>query len=141
MSKTSPQTIASAVALTTALVARGSAINVLTLTSILLQLSYATGTGGTGMEYDIEISGAETEPSTDAQWWPAQMLVDESGVPASEVLTATSARIVHQITTAQPRRAHWIDLRGVRWLRVRAKETGGAIGVAGTVTATGYGEQ
>lgn len=139
--KTTPQTVATAVSLTTTLAARGSAIPVLGLATVLLQLAYAVGSGGTGMEYDFELSGAITEPSTDAEWWPAEALSDQSGTASSGVLTAPRSRVVHQLVTAQPRQAHTIDLRGARWLRVRAKETTAtSIVGAGTITATAYGQ-
>lgn len=139
--KTTPQTVANAVSLTTTLAARGSAIPVLGLAAVLLQVAYAVGTGGTGAEYDVEISGAETEPSADAQWWPAESLSDQSGTPASGALVSPRARVVHQLVTAEPRQAHWIDLRGARWLRVRARETtSSSISAAGTFTVNAYGE-
>lgn len=139
--KTQPQTVAAAVSLTTSLAARGSAIPVLGLARVLLQVAYAVGTGGTGAQYDFELSGAETEPSTDAQWWPAESLSDQSDTAASGVLVAPRSRVVHQLVTAEPRQAHWISLRGARWLRVRAKETTAtSISAAGTITANAYGD-
>jgi hypothetical protein len=138
--KTTPQTVASAVVLSTTLAARGGAIPVLNLAAVLLQIAYAVGTGGTGAEYDVELSGAVAEPSTDAQWWPAEALSDQSGTPSSGALVAPRSRVVHQLVTAEPRQAHVIDLRGARWLRVRAKETTATtISAAGTFTATAYG--
>lgn len=139
--KTQPQTVAAAVSLTTTLAARGNAIPVLGLATVLLQLAYAVGSENTGMEYDFELSGAIAEPSTDAEWWPAEALSDQSGTASSGVLTAPRSRVVHQLVTAQPRQAHTIDLRGARWLRVRAKETTAtSIVGAGTITATAYGQ-
>ena len=111
------------------------------VSSVLLQVAYAVGTGGTGVEYDVELSGAVAEPTTDAQWWPAEALSDQSGTASAGVLVAPRARIVHQLVTAEPRQAHTIDLRGARWLRVRAKETTGtSISAAGTITVTAYGQ-
>lgn len=141
MQKTTPQTVANAVSLTTTLAARGDAIPVLGLASVLLQVAYAVGTGGTGAEYDFELSGAVAEPSTDAQWWPAEALSDQSGTASAGVLVAPRARVVHQLVTAEPRQAHPIDLRGARWLRVRARETtSSSISAAGTFTVTAYGQ-
>lgn len=134
--KTTPRTLASAETLSTTLATRGSALPVAGLDASLVHVRYAVGTGGSGLEYDFEISGAETEPATDADWYPARHLSDESGSPASGVITAPVSRIVYQLTTAEPRRAHLLDLRGVRWLRVRAKETTAtSISAAGTITA------
>ena len=139
--KTTPQTVAAAVSLTTTLAEVGDPTPVLNLSSVLLQVAYAVGTGGTGVEYDVELSGAVAEPTTDAQWWPAEALSDQSGTASAGVLVAPRARIVHQLVTAEPRQAHTIDLRGARWLRVRAKETTGtSISAAGTITVTAYGQ-
>lgn len=142
MEKTSPQTVASAVALTTTLAGVGSALAVRGLDSALVQVKYAPGTGGTGAEYDFEISGAETEPALATDWWPAKALSDESATPASGVVVAPRSRVVHQLVTAEPRQSHWLDLDGVRWLRMRAKETTAtSISAAGHITATAYGQR
>ncbi len=134
--KTTPRVIASAVTLSTSLAGRGSALSVTQIDAALIHVTYAVGTGGSGMEYDFELSGAEAEPASDAGWFPAETLSDQGGTPSSGVLTAPNARVLHQITTAEPRRAHRLDLTGARWLRLRARETtGGVIAVAGTVTA------
>ncbi len=139
--KTTPQTVAAAVSLTTTLAARGDAIPVLNLASVLLQVTYAVGTGGTGAEYDVELSGAVAVPETDAGWFPAEAQSDQSGTASAGVLVAPRSRIVHQLVTAQPRQAHQIDLRGARWLRVRAKETtSSSISAAGTITVTAHGD-
>jgi len=140
--KTNAQTLATAVALTTTLAGVGSVLAVRGLDGALVQVKYAPGTGGTGAEYDLEISGDETEPDADTKWWPAKSLSDESATPSSGVVVAPRSRVVHQLVTAEPRQAHWIDLTGVRWLRLRAKETTAtSISVAGSMTATVYGQR
>lgn len=142
MEKTSPQTLCSSVALTTSLAGVGLTIPVGKLARVLVQVAYAVGTGGTGAEYDFEVSGAETEPASDSAWWPARSLSDESATPASGVVVAPRSRVVHQLVTAEPRQSHWLDLDGVRWLRMRAKETTAAsISAAGSITATAYGQR
>lgn len=140
--KTTPRTIASAITLTTTLSAIGSALNVAQLDAALIHVRYAVGTGGSGIEYDFELSGAVAEPSVDADWYPAEHLSDQSGTAALGVIVAPRSRVVHQIVTAEPRVTHLLDLRGARWLRVRAKETtSGVISAAGTITVTEHGHR
>ncbi len=89
---------------------------------------YASGTGGTGVEYIVEVSPV----SSDDDWFPVDFGID-AGTPASAVSTATDTEIRHQIAVAVPRVYRWIKAPGAQRLRVRAKELGTVTG-AGTLS-------
>lgn len=126
------ETLANATALTETLAAHGSPISLHQSGAVTLALIYAVGTGGTGVEYVFEVCLEETA----SNWIPLEEILDTSGTAASGSLTAPSSRLVRQIVTASPSRAHvFSSLGGARWLRVKAKETTATtISAAGTLT-------
>lgn len=127
------ETLASAVALTDAFAVVGDPMSLAQSGSIALYVSYAPGTGGDGMEYILEVSLQDTP----AQWVSVEESVDDSGAAASGDVVAPASRLVRLLSSGNSfSRLILLDLRGARWLRVKARETG-TITVAGTVYALG----
>lgn len=123
------ETLAAATALTGSLAAHGAPLSLHQSGLVTLALIYAAGSGGTGVEYVVQVS-LEDSPTN---WIPLEEILDTSGTASSGSLTAPSSRLVRQIVTASPSRVVILDARGARWLRVMARETG-TITVAGTLT-------
>lgn len=127
------ETIASAVALTGSFAVVGTAMSLAQSGDAAMVLTYAPGTGGTGMECIFEVSLQDT-PTT---WVPLEESLDDSATAASGDVVAPASRLVRSIDGSGERsRLVLLNLRGCRWLRVKARETG-TITVAGTITATG----
>lgn len=126
------ETLAAATALTGSLAAHGASLSLHQSGIVTLALIYAAGTGGTGAEYVVQVS-LEDSPTN---WIPLEEILDTSGTASSGSLTVPSSRLVRQIVTASPSRAHvFSSLGGARWLRVVARETTAtSITVAGTLT-------
>ena len=127
------QTLASAVALTGSFAVVGNAMDLVQSGDAALVVTYAPGTGGTGMEYIVEVSLQDT-PTT---WVPLEESLDDSAAASGGDVVAPASRLVRSIDGAgELSRLVLLNMRACRWLRIKARETG-TITVAGTITATG----
>lgn len=121
-------------ALTTSLdIAASDAITefdrLLTAEKVTLWLEYTAGTGGTGVEFVVEVSPV----ATGDDWFPAELVL-ESATPSAGLVKLPVDAARYQLAAAGAHRMYrWLRAPGAQRLRVRALELG-SVTIAGTFT-------